>query len=88
MLTLQCDPFCLVKACNDADDSIVLICSRTRVVQTLIETVRSRDQIMLIISALQPSFMLLVNDPNGNHVIQKCLTNFGAEDNKVHNDSY
>ncbi|CAD6202427.1 unnamed protein product [Miscanthus lutarioriparius] len=54
----------------------------TRVVQRLIETVRSRDQIMLIISALQPSFMLLVNDPNGNHVIQKCLTNFGAEDNK------
>ncbi|CAD6209964.1 unnamed protein product [Miscanthus lutarioriparius] len=55
---------------------------RTRVVQRLIETVRSRDQIMLIISALQPNFMLLVNDPNGNHVIQKCLTNFGAEDNK------
>ncbi|XP_066357066.1 putative pumilio homolog 7, chloroplastic [Miscanthus floridulus] len=54
----------------------------TRVVQRLIETVRSRDQIMLIISALQPNFMLLVNDPNGNHVIQKCLTNFGAEDNK------
>ncbi|KAK3150727.1 hypothetical protein QOZ80_3AG0236890 [Eleusine coracana subsp. coracana] len=54
----------------------------TRAVQKLIETVRSRKQIALIISALQPGFMHLVNDLNGNHVIQKCLTNFGAEENK------
>ncbi|XP_062209143.1 putative pumilio homolog 7, chloroplastic [Phragmites australis] len=54
----------------------------TRAVQKLIETVRSRKQILLIISALQPGFMHLVNDLNGNHVIQKCLTNFGAEENK------
>ncbi|KAL6867688.1 hypothetical protein ACP4OV_015712 [Aristida adscensionis] len=54
----------------------------TRAVQKLIETVRSREQIKLITSALQPGFLHLVNDLNGNHVIQKCLTNFGAEDNK------
>ncbi|CAM0871785.1 unnamed protein product [Alopecurus aequalis] len=54
----------------------------TRAVQKLIETVRIRKQIMLITSALQPCFMHLVNDLNGNHVIQKCLTNFGAEENK------
>ncbi|TKV97722.1 hypothetical protein SEVIR_9G513900v4 [Setaria viridis] len=54
----------------------------TRAVQKLIETVTTREQIVLITSALQPAFIELVNDPNGNHVIQKCLTNFGAEDNK------
>lgn len=76
-----------MRACNDADDSVVLICFRTRAVQKLIETVTTREQIVLITSALQPAFIELVNDPNGNHVIQKCLTNFGAEDNKVHNSS-
>ncbi|WVZ55794.1 hypothetical protein U9M48_006410 [Paspalum notatum var. saurae] len=54
----------------------------TRAVQKLVETVRSREQIALIVSALQPGFMQLVNDLNGNHVIQKCLSNFGAEENK------
>jgi hypothetical protein len=65
-------------------DDWVVICFRTRAVQKLIETVSTRKQIVLIISALQPSFMHLVNDLNGNHVIQKCLTHFGAEENKVH----
>ena len=69
--------------CYDADDLLVLICFRTRAVQKLIETVTTREQNVLITSALQPAFMELVNDPNGNHVIQKCLTNFGADENKV-----
>ncbi|KAM0894673.1 hypothetical protein ACQ4PT_024311 [Festuca glaucescens] len=54
----------------------------TRAIQKLIETVKTRKQIALIVSALQPGFMHLVNDLNGNHVIQKCLSNFGAEENK------
>ncbi|KAJ1298419.1 hypothetical protein BS78_01G451800 [Paspalum vaginatum] len=54
----------------------------TRAVQKLVETVGSREQIALIVSALKPGFMQLVNDLNGNHVIQKCLSNFGAEENK------
>lgn len=69
------------------DDLVVVICFRTRAVQKLIETVKIRKQIMLITSALQPCFMHLVNDLNGNHVIQKCLTNFGAEENKVHSST-
>jgi len=78
-----CTLFVLVRGCNGADDLLVLICFRTRAVQKLIETVTTREQIVLITSALQPAFMELVNDPNGNHVIQKCLTNFGADENKV-----
>ena len=78
-----CTLFVLVRECNGADDLLVLICFRTRAVQKLIETVTTREQIVLITSALQPAFMELVNDPNGNHVIQKCLTNFGADENKV-----
>jgi hypothetical protein len=71
-----------------ADDLVVVICFRTRAIQKLIETVKTRKQIALIVSALEPGFMHLVNDLNGNHVIQKCLSNFGAEENKVHSSSY
>ncbi|EMS48091.1 3-hydroxyacyl-CoA dehydratase PASTICCINO 2A [Triticum urartu] len=55
---------------------------KTRAVQKLIETLKVMKQIVLIISALQPGFIHLVNDLNGNYVIQKCLSNFGAEENK------
>ncbi|KAL5210381.1 hypothetical protein ABZP36_006004 [Zizania latifolia] len=48
----------------------------------LIETVKIRKQIVLIISALLPGFIHIVNDLNGSHVIQKCLTIFGAEEKK------
>jgi hypothetical protein len=83
MPMLSCKLFFSDSACI-TEYLVVVICFRTRAVQKLIETVRTREQIALIISALQPSFMHLVNDLNGNHVIQKCLTNFGAEENKVH----
>jgi hypothetical protein len=66
---------------------LVVICFRTREVQKLIETVKVRKQMVLIISALQPGFIHVVNDLTGNHVIQKCLSNFGAEENKVHNST-
>ncbi|KAG2699128.1 hypothetical protein I3843_07G177200 [Carya illinoinensis] len=54
----------------------------TRVVQKLIETVRAKKQISLVNSALEPGFLALVKDPNGNHVIQRCLQCFSNDDNK------
>ncbi|PPD96285.1 hypothetical protein GOBAR_DD06689 [Gossypium barbadense] len=54
----------------------------TRVVQKLIETLKSRQQISLIKSALKPGILDLIKDLNGNHVLQRCLQCLNNEDNK------
>jgi len=54
------------------------------VVQKLIATVNSRNQIALLRSAIQPDFLDLVKDLNGNHVIQRCLQYFSCKDNEVY----
>lgn len=60
-------------------------CIRTRVVQKLIETLKGRREISLVMAALQPGFLDLIKDLNGNHVIKRCLQCLSNEDNKVHN---
>ncbi|XP_010478958.1 PREDICTED: putative pumilio homolog 10 isoform X1 [Camelina sativa] len=54
----------------------------TRVVQKMIETVRTKHQMALVKSGLKPGFLALVKDLNGNHVIQSCLQSLGPNDNK------
>ncbi|MED6170345.1 hypothetical protein PIB30_030061, partial [Stylosanthes scabra] len=54
----------------------------TRVVQKLIETLKTRQQIALVVSALEPGFLALIKDLNGNHVVQRCLLCLSNEDNK------
>ncbi|XP_052190118.1 putative pumilio homolog 7, chloroplastic isoform X1 [Diospyros lotus] len=54
----------------------------TRVVQKLIETLKTRQQILLVVSAVQPGFLDLIRDLNGNHVIQRCLEYLSKEDNE------
>ncbi|XP_057803987.1 putative pumilio homolog 7, chloroplastic [Salvia miltiorrhiza] len=54
----------------------------TRVVQKLIETLKTRQQKSLVISALEPGFLALIKDLNGNHVVQRCLQCFTTEDSK------
>ncbi|KAK4438193.1 putative pumilio7, chloroplastic [Sesamum alatum] len=54
----------------------------TRVVQKLVETLKIRQQISLVISALEPGFLALIKDLNGNHVVQRCLQCFTTEDSK------
>ncbi|KAL3620927.1 hypothetical protein CASFOL_035839 [Castilleja foliolosa] len=54
----------------------------TRVVQKLIETLKTRQQISLAILALEPGFLALIKDLNGNHVVQRCLQCFTIEDSK------
>ncbi|KAG6409156.1 hypothetical protein SASPL_132190 [Salvia splendens] len=55
----------------------------TRVVQKLIETLKTRQQVSLVISALEPGFLALIKDLNGNHVVQRCLQCFTKEDSKI-----
>lgn len=61
----------------------IFLGTSTRVVQKLIETLKTKQQISLVISALEPGFLALIKDLNGNHVIQRCLQCFPSEDSKV-----
>ncbi|CAM8906950.1 unnamed protein product [Rhodiola kirilowii] len=54
----------------------------TRVIQKLIETATTREQILKIVSALEIGFYALIKDSNGIHVIDRCLHCFTNEDNK------
>lgn len=52
-------------------------------VQKLIETLKTRQQISRVTLTLEPGFLDLIKDLNGNHVIQRCLQCLGKEDNRV-----
>uniref|UniRef100_A0A0D3D7F7 PUM-HD domain-containing protein n=1 Tax=Brassica oleracea var. oleracea TaxID=109376 RepID=A0A0D3D7F7_BRAOL len=54
----------------------------TRVVQRLVETVKTKKQVFLVKSALRLGFLSLVRDVNGNHVIQRCLQYLSKQDNE------
>ena len=61
-----------------------MFCVSTRVVQKLIETTKDKELIHLIMSALEPGFLELIKDLNGNHVVQRCLHCLSNEDNTVY----
>lgn len=54
----------------------------TRAVQKLIETLKTPEQISLVIAALEPGVVTLIKDLNGNHVVQRCLQRLTNEDNQ------
>ncbi|GAB7354817.1 hypothetical protein MBLNU459_g5204t2 [Dothideomycetes sp. NU459] len=82
----------LLEYCND-DQRTVLIRNAapqmvkiavnqhgTRALQKMIEFISTREQIQIIIEALQFEVVHLIQDLNGNHVIQKCLNHLSPED--------
>ncbi|KAI9685950.1 MAG: hypothetical protein M1820_010710 [Bogoriella megaspora] len=52
----------------------------TRALQKMIEFISSREQVQMIIDALRYQVVALIQDLNGNHVIQKCLNHLSPED--------
>ncbi|KAK1995959.1 ARM repeat-containing protein [Colletotrichum falcatum] len=82
----------LLEFCND-DERTVLIQNAaadmvrialnqhgTRALQKMIEFVTTPTQIEMIINALRFQVVELIQDLNGNHVIQKCLNKLSAQD--------
>ncbi|KAF6841318.1 RNA-binding protein [Colletotrichum musicola] len=82
----------LLEFCND-DERTVLIQNAavdmvrialnqhgTRALQKMIEFVTTPTQIDMIINALRYQVVELIQDLNGNHVIQKCLNKLSAHD--------
>ncbi|KAK9742597.1 hypothetical protein RND81_03G184700 [Saponaria officinalis] len=75
----------IVHAVTKDRGELVRICLNThgtRVVQKLIDSLKTRKQISLIIRALEPGFLDLIKDLNGNHVVQRCLQCLNYDDNK------
>ncbi|CAM6011016.1 unnamed protein product [Sphagnum balticum] len=54
----------------------------TRAVQKLIETLKSPEQIAMVITALSDGVVELIKDLNGNHVVQRCLQKLSHEDSQ------
>jgi hypothetical protein len=52
----------------------------TRALQRLIEFSESPEQVQVIVESLRADVVNLIEDLNGNHVIQKCLNHLRAED--------
>lgn len=69
----------LINTAAPALTTIALNQHGTRALQKMIEYVRTPEQIDNIIRALSGRVVDLVQDLNGNHVVQKCLTRLGAE---------
>ena len=55
----------------------------TRALQKMIEFISTPEQIQTIIIALRNRVVELIQDLNGNHVIQKCLNRLNPEDAQV-----
>lgn len=55
----------------------------TRALQKMIEFVSTPEQIQTVINALNGKVVELIQDLNGNHVIQKCLNRLSPEDAQV-----
>lgn len=69
----------LIEAAAPALPSIALNQHGTRALQKMIEFLRTDSQVNIVIQALASKVVDLVQDLNGNHVIQKCLQILGAE---------
>ncbi|OJJ47950.1 hypothetical protein ASPZODRAFT_63370 [Penicilliopsis zonata CBS 506.65] len=54
----------------------------TRALQKMIEFISTPEQIQTVIRSLEDNVVELVQDLNGNHVIQKCLNRLSAEDSQ------
>ncbi|KAL4872731.1 hypothetical protein BDV12DRAFT_182759 [Aspergillus spectabilis] len=54
----------------------------TRALQKMIEFISTSEQTQTVIRALKDHVVELVQDLNGNHVIQKCLNRLSAEDSQ------
>jgi hypothetical protein len=52
-------------------------------VQKLIETLKSPEQVAMVITALSNGVVELIKDLNGNHVVQRCLQKLSHEDSQV-----
>jgi Pumilio-family RNA binding repeat len=72
----------LISEAAPAMVSIALNQHGTRALQKMVEYVSTPEQIRIIVLALRDRVVELVQDLNGNHVVQKCLNKLGPENSQ------
>ncbi|KAH8678117.1 armadillo-type protein [Xylariales sp. PMI_506] len=72
----------LIRNASDHMVRIALNQHGTRALQKMIEFVTIPEHVQIIIEALRYQVVDLIQDLNGNHVIQKCLTKLTSENNQ------
>ncbi|KXL50681.1 hypothetical protein M433DRAFT_391803 [Acidomyces richmondensis BFW] len=70
----------LIQNAMPAMTKIALNQHGTRALQKMIEFISTAEQIQMIIQALRYDVVQLIQDLNGNHVIQKCLNHLSPQD--------
>jgi hypothetical protein len=70
----------LIRAAAPSMVKIALNQHGTRALQKMIEFISTPEQIQIITEALRFEVVPLIQDLNGNHVIQKCLNHLSPED--------
>jgi hypothetical protein len=70
----------LIRAAAPSMVKIALNQHGTRALQKMIEFISTPEQIQIITEALRWEVVPLIQDLNGNHVIQKCLNHLSPED--------
>ncbi|TIA01909.1 ARM repeat-containing protein [Aureobasidium pullulans] len=70
----------LIRAAAPSMVKIALNQHGTRALQKMIESISTPEQIEIITEALRYEVVPLIQDLNGNHVIQKCLNHLSPED--------
>lgn len=82
----------LIEHCDDYQRSAIVQCVApslvvisknmhgTRAVQKMIECLSLPSQVQTVVQSLQSSVVELIQDLNGNHVIQRCLNKLSNDD--------
>lgn len=70
----------LIENASPSMTKIALNQHGTRALQKMIEYISTPEQIQLIVKALGNDVVVLIQDLNGNHVIQKCLNHLSSID--------
>jgi hypothetical protein len=70
----------LIQNSSSSMTKIALNQHGTRALQKMIEFISTPEQTQLIIDALRYDVVPLIQDLNGNHVIQKCLNHLSSQD--------
>lgn len=70
----------LIQNAKPAMTKIALNQHGTRALQKMIEFITTPEQTAIIIDALRNDVVVLIQDLNGNHVIQKCLNHLSSPD--------
>ena len=82
----------LLEFCNDEERTVLILNAShdlvrialnqhgTRALQKMIEFISTKEQVGIIVEALRNQVVELIQDLNGNHVIQKCLNKLSSQD--------